>query len=127
MGHIEHDEHDDDRHYIQVEVEFFDNGGTDSGEEESEWTVGHIQTHFHGVPPNMIVDALLVIARDTVQQGMSEHMFNEAVPDQVREIAARVMATQYLAGRIQNPDIMNAIGVSANVPDDISSLLEPEG
>jgi hypothetical protein len=128
MGLInaDHTSEEDGKHYMQVEVEFFPTDEVDdSGDKE--WTVGHIQTHFHGAPPQMIVDALLVIARDVVTQGITQQMFNEAVPEAVRNIAARVMATQFLTSRIQDPDIINTESVSANIPDDVSSLLEPEG
>lgn len=121
---IKHDhEHEDDgRHIMQVEVEFFDSGEKDE-EGNTEYTLGHIHTHYHAVPPGMIVDALIVIARDVVKQGMAVNMFNEAVPEAVRDIAARVMATQFMVGRIQDPDLMNSESVRADVPDDISSLL----
>lgn len=116
---------EDEGHYFELRISFHAKE-TEPGE-EPELLLGHIESHIHGAPPSQLCDSLLIVARDIVSSGMKEQMFNESVPEAVRDIAARVMATQYLLSRLQSEELVTLDPINALVPDDISSLLEPEG
>lgn len=112
---------DDEGHYFQLRIEFHQKE-TQTGD-EPELLLGHIESHIHGAPPSQLVDSLLIVARDIIMSSMRDSIFNESVPQQVMDVAARLMATSYLTSRIQSDELVNMDAIDARVPDDISSLL----
>lgn len=121
-----HKDAEDDGSYFEMRITFYKTD--EHTDEQPAFDTGHIETHIHGAPPQQIVESLLYTARDLVIESMGREMFSDSIPDVVRGVAARIMATQYIQSRVNDPEFAAFEAMSAKVPDDISSLLEtPEG
>ena len=119
------DDHDsqEDASYAEFRFTFFDDGANLDAEGNPTVTLGQIESHFHHVHESTLVDALLVVARKIVADHMGNSMFNERVPEEVRATAANMLATNWLANRLNSNDLAEAKHMEFQVPDDASELL----
>jgi hypothetical protein len=113
----------DQRFFFEMKVSF-DHDPAEDGQ-DALFSIGTTRTHIHGLPPQLVVDACLHVARDLVQAGMEDNIFSENVPEEVRLLAVRAVATEWLTARLKSPEFMNTGAVTIpEIPDDASSLLE---
>lgn len=111
----------EDASYAEFRFTFFE--GPDKDDEGNpKMIVGQMEAHLHHVPEAALVDSLLVYARQIVASHMGEHMFNDRVPDVVRQTAADMLATNWLTSRLNSGDLIQTKPVEFAVPDDASEL-----
>jgi hypothetical protein len=125
MERLVPDDHDpqEDASYAEFRFTFYEDGTNRDDEGNPSVTLGQIESHFHHVNESTLVDSLLVVARKIVADHMGQSMFNERVPEEVRETAANMLATNWLTNRLNSGDLVNAKPVEFHVPDDASELL----
>lgn len=125
MGDLIPDGHnpDEDDNYVEIRMRFVTPPDPIDG--EFPLTAAKVETHVHHVPMPQYIDSLLLLAQQTMVDQMKENMFNENVPEDVRDAAASIMATQYLKQRIESGSFMQnkPFGdTDMRVPDDPSEL-----
>jgi hypothetical protein len=125
MDRLVPEDHDpqEDASYAEFRFTFFEDGSNPKEDGKPSVTLGQVESHLHHVDSGTLVDTLLVIARKFVADGMSENMFNERVPEAVRNQAAAMLATNWLINRLNSGDLINSQPVEFAVPDDASELL----
>lgn len=114
------DDHDpqEEGNYIEMRLTFSPPDG------ENLPTLAQVEIHSHHVPDNLYVDTLLILAREQMKRAMSSNMFKDSVPDQVRDFAANLMATKYLAQRLESGDLGSTEPIEFKVPDDARELFD---
>lgn len=125
MERLVPEDHDpqEDASYAEFRFTFFEDGGNLTEDGRPAVTLGQVESHLHHVDQATLVDTLLVIARKFVADQMGESMFNERVPEEVRNQAATMLATNWLTNRLNSGDLISAQPVEFAVPDDASELL----
>jgi hypothetical protein len=119
------DDHDPDDmsegSYCDIRFVFHETHDEDG---ENSHRVAEVHVHSHHVNDAALVDALLMLAHQAVARGMNDTMFNEAVPQEVRDFAAAELSKKWLGERIQSGIFEASEAYSLHVPDDLSELLE---
>jgi hypothetical protein len=124
MERLVPDDHDpqEDASYAEFRITFYQNGLEKDDEGNPKMTIGQVESHLHHVHEASLVDTLLVIARQYVASHMGESMFSEAVPQEVRDVAANMLATNWIVNRLKSGDLIQSQPVQFAVPDDASEL-----
>lgn len=115
---------DEDAMYAEFRFTFYEDGTERDSEGNPKIIVGQMESHLHHVPAALLIDSILVYARTLVAQNMGESMFNERVPDQVREKAAEMLATNWLSNRLNSNNLVEARPIEFSIPDDLSGLTD---
>lgn len=118
------DDHDseEDASYAEFRFTFYEDGSERDSEGNPKVIVGQMESHLHHVPEAALVDSLLVYARTLVSAHMSDHMFSERVPQEVRDTAAAMLATNWLVNRLNSGDLIQTKPIEFSVPDDLSGF-----
>lgn len=126
MSGLVSDDHDpnEDASYAELKFTFYEDGSEKDEEGESKMTLGQMEAHIHHVNEAVLVDTLLVYARMLVASHMGESMFNERVPQEVRDTAAMMLATNWLTNRLNSGDLIQTKPIEFSVPDDLSGLVD---
>lgn len=111
----------EDASYAEFRFIFYEGAEKDS-EGNPAVILGSMESHLHHVPESALVDSLLVYARTLVANHMGERMFNERVPEPVRETASAMLATNWLVSRLNSGDLISTKPIEFAVPDDASEL-----
>jgi hypothetical protein len=107
--------------YVELRMDFMIPDGVENDEDMH--VLAAVQMHAHHVPNGAMVDAFLAVAVNLVKQGMVESMFNEHVPEEVRNHAAAVLAQKFLVDRLRSGELA-VDSFAVNVPDDASELFD---
>ena len=124
--HIPEPEPDDD-HFVHMHIDFSEVDMEGDPDDDSP-TMGIVHMHVHGVPPNMFVETLLMLAvsvtADAMQNG--EGPF-DLIPEGVqRDHIVQQVARSFLAQKIQTTGSSGIMVHAPIVPNDASSLFTDE-
>ena len=103
----------------------FDFDLTDADNEDADNLPVHVSSHVHGVPPKMVVDALLATAKAVTMGHLT--VFSNApdgFPHQIKDAVNNMLASQYIKERLESPELRNLETVNTTVPNDASELFE---
>lgn len=120
------DDHDpnEDASYAEFKFTFYEDGSEKDDDGNPKLIVGQMEAHIHHVNEAALVDTLLVYARMLVASHMGESMFNERVPQEVRDTAAAMLATNWLVSRLNSGELIQTKPIEFSVPDDLSGLVD---
>jgi hypothetical protein len=108
-------------HYAEFRITF---DVIDIDGETREGSIGNIESHVHHVPDNIVVDALLILAKNIVSRSTVERVFSENVPESVKEVMLSAFAAMILKGRLDSPEVSGTGLAHVEIPNDISELLD---
>lgn len=89
-----------------------------------EGDIASVESHIHGVPDGVVIDALLILAKQLLMQSQVKEIFSEGVPDNIREAMLNMFANTLLKQRLESPEVSGTGLDSVMVPNDISELLD---
>ena len=126
MSGLVPDDHDqnEDASYAELRFTFYSDGTEKDDEGNPKMIVGQMEAHIHHVDEAALVDTLLVYARMLVANRMGDSMFNERVPQEVRDTAASMLATNWLTNRLNSGELIQTKPIEFSVPDDLSGLVD---
>ncbi len=121
------DDHDPDEDASYMELRVHYNVSPETVDGQHPMSLGLVEAHIHHVPDSLVVDTFLTLAREALKRAVSHNMFNENVPDEVRQEAAAAMATSLLVDRLRSDEFSMAKVSRFEIPDDARELFESGG
>jgi hypothetical protein len=120
------DDHDpaEDAEYVELRFGYRRSAETVDGEHPFEGT--SVESHIHHVPDQVVVSSLITLAREILMASMSEHMFRDEVPDEVRKVAAGLMANKWLIQQIESGVFDQRRFENISIPDDARDLFHDD-
>jgi hypothetical protein len=111
----------DDDHIVTVRIEFYIEKSEDG--ERINMKGAAINSHIHGVPPQVAAQTLLVIVERTVVGWLAHDVFDGLPSSELAHAMAVASAPVYIKQMIDDlPEALEALEI--DVPNDISELME---